>query len=100
MWLAELADRELLEDQLSGERPVAGGYGLPDGVQQQPVHLVPPGRAAVQVRHLTGALEPELQAQDFGEQRVVAVPAVPERLDEGVGPGQRGEGARGLFMAG
>ena len=99
MWLAELADRELVEDQLGRERPVIGGHGLPDGVQQQPVHLVPPGRAAAQVRHLAGALEPELQAQDFGEQRMVAVPAIPERLDEGVGPDQRGEGIR-LLMAG
>ncbi len=100
MRLGELADRELIEDQLGGQRPVAGGHGLPDGVQQQPVALVPPGRAPVQVWHLLWALEPELQAQDFGEQRVIAVPAIPERHDEGVGSRQPGEGPRGLFVTG
>ena len=99
-WLGELADRQLAEDQLGGQRPVAGRHRLPDGVQQQPVDLVPPGRAPVQVRHLPRALEPELQAQDFGEQRVIAVPAIPERLDESVGSHQRGEGTRGLFVTG
>ncbi len=83
----ELADRELIEDQPGRERPVAGGSGLPDGFAE-PVHLIPPGSAPVQVGHLARAFEPELQAQDLREQRVVAVPAVPERLDERVGSRQ------------
>ena len=35
--------------------------------------------------HLSRVLGPELQAQDLREQCVVAVPAVPDRLDERVG---------------
>src|SRR6202035_4791227 len=69
-------------------------------VRQLPVGLVPPGGAPVKVVHLSRVLQSELQPQDTREQGVVAVPAVPERLDERIGRCQSCEDARRLFFIG
>ena len=69
-----------------------------DGLLQRPVPLVPAGSLPVQAGRTVRGFQPQLQAQHLGEQGMVAVPAVAERLDERAGPGQRRQGAAGLLI--
>ena len=92
--------REFLHRQPGGQRPVPGRGGLPHRVRQQPVALVPAGRPPVQAGHLGRALQPQLEPQHLGEQRMVTVPAAAGRLDEGVAPGQLGQRPGALVPAG
>jgi len=54
---------------------VVGGQGVPDRVVDQPVRLAPGGRGAVQLDHSLGLLLGEADAEQVGEQVVVAPPA-------------------------
>ena len=98
--LDDLADRQLVDDDTGGQRPVAGPGGVPHRVGEPPVPLVPPGRLAVQRGHLVRMLALELQPQHLREQRVVAVPSGPGRLDKRVRARQGRQDCPGLLVAG
>jgi hypothetical protein len=57
--LDDFADRQMVDDDAGGERPVAGFGGVPHRVSELAVPLVPPGRAPMQggpaVRVLAGS---------------------------------------------
>ena len=67
--------------------PRPGRLGVLDGVGVEPMLGVPARRGEVQVRHDCGGGAPELEAQQVGEQLVVAEPGAVriERDDEGAG---------------
>ena len=98
--LDDLADRQLVDDDAGGERPVAGLGGVPHRVGELAVPLVPPGGPPVQRGHPVRMLAPQLQPQHLGEQRVVAVPPGPDRLDKPVRVRQGRQDCRGLLVAG
>lgn len=82
----------------SGQSPVFGG--VPHAVGEVAVPLVPLGRAPMQGGPPVRVLAAELQPQNLGEQRLVAVPPGLGRLDEPVRLGYRPQDCRGLLVAG
>ena len=93
-----------VREQAPGRRPITGCLVVPDGLGHVSVHLVPRGRRAVQRRNGRRRRAPQLQAQQIGEQAVVAKPGpgavecgdegvlVLELLEDRLGPGAAGEG--------
>jgi len=79
---------EMPLDQPGGPDLVAGGQGMPDGVVDQPVALVPGRRGLVQPAHPLRPGLPQAGAQQIGEQMVVTPPAAlpVQRHQEQVGP--------------
>ena len=80
-------EREVVVDeQPRGMRPLAGCVLVTDGFDDVAVLLVPLGRGAVQRRDLRRRDAPQLEAQEVGEQVVVAEPRAGgvERRDERV----------------
>jgi hypothetical protein len=67
---------------------------------ERAVPLIPPGSPPVQSGDPARVLAPQLQPQDLSEQRVVAVPAAPGRLDERVRVRHGRKGRTGLFVTG
>ena len=98
--LDDLADRQGVDDHAGGELPVTGLRGVPYRVGELAVPLIPPGRPPVQGGHPVRVLVPQLEPQHLGEQRVVAVPPAPDRLDKRVRPRDREQGPAGLLVAG
>jgi len=96
----EVADGQLVDDDLGGQRPVADLRRVRDGLDGQSALLVPAGGALVQAGYPAGRFAPQHQAHQRAEQAVIAVPAAPEGLDEHIGPGQRGQGVTGLRVTG
>ena len=97
MWLDELVHRKLINRYPSGELPIAGRRGLPDRLGGRPVCPEPLSRPPVQVRYQFWGFALQLQAQNLGEQRVIAVPAATHGLDESIGQGERRKGGGGLL---
>ena len=64
------------------------------------VPLIPPGSPPVHSGHPVRALAPQLQPQHLREQRVVAIPPAPGRLDERVRARHRRQNRAGLLVAG
>lgn len=92
--------RKLVDDGPGGELPVTGRGGVADGIGEAAVPPEPPCRPPVQLADVAPGLPAQLQSQHVGEQRVVAIPAMPERLDERVRPRLRREHARCLPVTG
>ena len=94
----------VVHEQARGRRPVPGCLVVPDGLGHVAVLLVPRGRGAVQRRDRRRRRAPQLQAQQIGEQVVVAEPGpggvergdervlVLELLEDRLGSGAAGEG--------
>ena len=94
----------VVHEQAPGRRPITGCLIVADGLGHVSVHLVPGGRRAVQRRDGRRRHAPQLQAQQIGEQAVVAKPGpggvecgdegvlVLEPLEDRLGPGAAGEG--------
>ena len=95
-WLHELVDDQLIHGYPGGKLPVASRHGLPGGLGGGPVLPEPPGGPPVQVTLQARGFAAEFQAQHVRQQRMVAIPAITKRLDEGVGLGQRGQVGGGL----
>src|ERR1700684_1537180 len=87
----EAGDGEVLQHHAGGERPVTGLRGVPYSFGEIPVAQVPAAGATVQISYLSGEFVTELQAQHLSQQRVVAIPAAAQRLNESVRLGQRGQ---------
>ena len=93
-----------VREQAPGRCPVTGCLIVPDGLGHVSVHLVPGGRGAVQRGDRRRRRAPQLQAQQIGEQAVVAEPGpgavecgdegvlVLELLEDRLGSGAAGEG--------
>jgi hypothetical protein len=64
----------VLGDQRPGLGELAGGAGMPDGLVDMPGRLMPGRGPPMQHRHQPGLAGAKLQAQQVGEQLVVAVP--------------------------
>ena len=76
----------MVGEQPGGVPPVPGGLGVPDRVDDVPVLRVPRGRGPVQPADGVRVGPAQLQAQQVGEEVVVAEPRPPgvERDDERV----------------
>jgi hypothetical protein len=74
-------------EQAGGVGPVVGGLGVADRLDDVPVLLVPASGGCVERADERRVDAPQLQAQQIGEQRVVAKPRTPhiERGHEHVG---------------
>jgi hypothetical protein len=85
---AQDAGIELAFDQPGRPGGVAGSQGMADGLVGQALCLVPGGHGPVQLLHPLGPLLLEADAEQVGEQVVVAPPAphLVQRVEEQVGP--------------
>ena len=98
--LDDLADRQPVDDDVGGQLPVAGVGGVAHRVGEPAVALMPAGGLSVQGGHPGRRLAPQPATQYLREQRVVAIPPAPDRLDQRVGVRQRPQDAAGLVVAG
>jgi hypothetical protein len=93
-----LADRQPVDDDVGGELPVAGLGGVSQRVGELVVPLIPAGSLSVQGGDPGRRFTPQLTTQYLREQRVVAIPPAPDRLDKRVGARQRPQDAAGIFV--
>ena len=98
--LDDLADRQSIDDHAGGKLPVAGPLGVLHRSGELTVPLTPPGSPPVQSSHPVRALAPQLQPQHLCEQRVVAIPPAPGRLDKRVRARHCRQNRTGLLVAG
>ena len=98
--LDDLADRQPVDDQVGRKRPVVGLRGVPYRIGEQAVTLIPPGSPPVQQNDSARALASELEPQHLREQRVVAIPPAPGRLDERIRGRQSRQDSRGVLITG
>ncbi len=98
--LDEPANRQLVDDHPGGKLPVVCLHRLPGRLGELAMPPQPPRRPPAQLKDLAGPVVPELQPEHLGEQRVIAVPAVMERLDQRVRLRQRRENVPRIVITG
>ena len=98
--LDDLADRQSIDNHAGGKLPVASPRGVLHRSGEHTVPLVPPGSPPVHSDDPVRVLAPQLQPQHLREQRVVAIPPAPGRLDKRVSARHRRQNRTGLLVAG
>src|SRR5215472_4059825 len=75
-------DGELVDDSPGGQFPLGGRCGLADGIGKPAVAPEPARCPAMQLCGVIAGMTLHLEPQGFREERVIAVPTLPQRLDE------------------